>query len=490
MPSTTKALQTLPYPIIFIHGLNSHSGNAWNTLTDWMDNQYGTTYGGRLDFCLNYDANNSQANLSYYPTQGADIALFPYSLQAADYYYLNFDVATDGSTNSYWYNTGYVYSNQAAIKKQARALRSAIFRVLQASNKDKVILMCHSMGGLAAREYFQNSNFWQSDGLSHVAKIATLGTPHGGSNASFGLISNLFADIDNQSEAVRDLRETYTYSGDDGVYLYGGTEANSVMDDMLLLWFYNVDVDCNGTVGLNITGLNDKPLPSTIDYSCVIGTANILNGGDGIVDDDNANINTYYPNKTLNIFEVSSLHLSLTDEFKEIMQALDEPNEYNLSYDIDFNTLYNGFTTMQPTGGYPYDYDDYKVYLPLSGNVTVSISDIDHPNLMVRIIDLNEIQIGNIYNSNGSSTINFSQTLSAGSYYLEIFATPTTTSYLDTYKFYLNSTSTTDLGEYIISSKKILKVTDLLGRETKAILNAPFIEIYDDGTVEKRIIIE
>ena len=260
MPSTTKALQTLPYPIIFIHGLNSHSGNAWSALTNWMDSQYGTTYGGRLDFCLNYDGNYSQANLNYYPTSGADIALFPHSLQAADYYYLNFDVATDGSTNSYWYDAGYVYSNQAAIKKQARALRSAIYRVLQASNRDKVILMGHSMGGLAAREYFQNSFFWQSDGLSHVAKIATLGTPHGGSNASFPLLANLYADVDSQSEAVRDIRETYTYSGDDGVYLYGGEEANSVMDDMLLAWFDNVDVNCNGTIGQNITGLNDRSL--------------------------------------------------------------------------------------------------------------------------------------------------------------------------------------------------------------------------------------
>tara|TARA_B110000444_G_scaffold186079_1_gene175208 strand:- start:918 stop:1136 length:219 start_codon:yes stop_codon:yes gene_type:complete len=67
--------------------------------------------------------------------------------------------------------------------------------VLQVSNRDKVILMGHSMGGLAAREYFQNSFFWQSDGLSHVAKIATLDTPQGGSNASFPLLANLYANI-------------------------------------------------------------------------------------------------------------------------------------------------------------------------------------------------------------------------------------------------------------------------------------------------------
>jgi len=38
-------------------------------------------------------------------------------------------------------------------------------------------------------------------------------------------------------------------------------------------------------------------------------------------------------------------------------------------------------------------------------------------------------------------------------------------------------------------NKELLKVTDLLGRETKQ-TNQPLFYIYDDGTVEKRIVIE
>ena len=38
--------------------------------------------------------------------------------------------------------------------------------------------------------------------------------------------------------------------------------------------------------------------------------------------------------------------------------------------------------------------------------------------------------------------------------------------------------------------KEILKITDILGRETKAIKNEPLFYIYDDGTVEKKILIE
>ena len=43
--------------------------------------------------------------------------------------------------------------------------------------------------------------------------------------------------------------------------------------------------------------------------------------------------------------------------------------------------------------------------------------------------------------------------------------------------------------DYSDDYKEILKITDLLGRETKE-TNQPLFYIYDDGTVEKRIVIE
>jgi len=42
----------------------------------------------------------------------------------------------------------------------------------------------------------------------------------------------------------------------------------------------------------------------------------------------------------------------------------------------------------------------------------------------------------------------------------------------------------------IIKERELVKVIDLLGRENKATKNQPLFYIYDDGTVEKRIIIE
>jgi len=41
----------------------------------------------------------------------------------------------------------------------------------------------------------------------------------------------------------------------------------------------------------------------------------------------------------------------------------------------------------------------------------------------------------------------------------------------------------------IVFKKELIKVMDILGRETKQ-TNQPLLYLYDDGTVEKRIIIE
>ena len=48
----------------------------------------------------------------------------------------------------------------------------------------------------------------------------------------------------------------------------------------------------------------------------------------------------------------------------------------------------------------------------------------------------------------------------------------------------------TAINEFNFPNKKILKVVDVLGKETKGKKNEPLFYIYDDGTVEKRITIE
>ena len=61
--------------------------------------------------------------------------------------------------------------------------------------------------------------------------------------------------------------------------------------------------------------------------------------------------------------------------------------------------------------------------------------------------------------------------------------------YIDSWTSFGTNCSATSVQEHT-TNKELLKVTDLLGRETKGKKNRPLFYIYDDGTVEKRITIE
>ncbi len=451
-PKTNKSQETkLPYPIIFIHGLWANS-STWNTTTTWMENQYGFTYGGRLDYCLNYDGDNNTSNTDFYPTSGADIAFFSSTLIAGDYYCLNFDVGNDGTYSPSLTSNSYVRSNQSAIVKQGVALKWAINSVLTITGRDKVILMGHSMGGLTAREYLQNPNNWQADGKHHVAKLVTTATPHGGTNTT--TVAGYGAD--GQSDAIRDLRRSYYYSSNPGVYLFGGIEDEVYMEDQLVYYFYNTDVNCNGIQGEPITGLNQKTIPTDVSYSCIIGECSIcvndISIGDGAVNANCANLNNYYPNLNASLFyyydnsTTSEIHTLLPTLNFQNMLGLDEPGEMDLAYQINFDSIYVGFSTFQPSGTSGIDKDCYYFNLTESSNVTLSIDNIA-ADLFVRIMDSSQNVILSSVSNNGSSMINLSQALNQGKYYLEFSSMPSSTSHSSPYNFNLTKTSTVGIND-------------------------------------------
>jgi len=59
---------------------------------------------------------------------------------------------------------------------------------------------------------------------------------------------------------------------------------------------------------------------------------------------------------------------------------------------------------------------------------------------------------------------------------------------IDPQQYFSNNCPPSAIQEHT-TNKELVKVTDLLGRETKQ-TNQPLLYIYDDGTVEKRIVIE
>lgn len=434
----------LPYPIIFIHGLNS-SSETWNDATDYYDTQYSFVFGGRFDFCLNADNNNATTNKNFFPTPGADIAAFESMVQNGDYYYVNFNVNPNGSVGTT------VLSNQSAVAKQGAAVKVAVQRVMQITGKDKVILVGHSMGGLASREYIQNSYNWQADNQHHVAKLLTLGTPHGGSNASDSGLG-WFAGIQTRSEAIRDLKTTYYYSGDQGRFLFGGMEVNnsSNMNEHLTGDdFYNYDVNCNGVIGENVQGLNQKPIDNLIDFSCVIGR---ITGGttDGVVAEPSSNFNHYYPTLTypaklfyyVSGFDFIENHTELPGYPYQMMQGLDEPNVKELAYGIQTNKNYIGYTTVQnPTGA---DNDYFKFTVADNVNAVVNVSSIVTSSMNGTILNSAGTAVGAAQNNSGN-TLSFTRVLTPGDYFLKLTSTnPTNTNYETPYQFNITTTLSAD----------------------------------------------
>jgi len=417
--NTLSFSRHIPYPIIFIHGLNSND-QTWSTFLSQLD-LFGWSFGGRMDYCLNYDGNLTTSIL----TNDFHDFTIQSTLNNGDYYTVNFDVDLDGTI----YNNT-VESNQSAVFKQGKAMQSVIKHVLDKTGADNVILVGHSMGGLTSREYLQNSINWQSDGKHHVAKLLTIGTPHGGSNAwTFGF-------LDGYSEAVRDLRWSYS-NGYSGVYLFGGNENN-----LSSIGFHNDDVNCNGIIGDSIIGINLKSIPSNLAYSCVIGTGGL--SGDGVVDASRANLNNYYA-LNADIFQVDEIHSNLPKQVATNLEGLDEPSYFNQAYLVSMDTLYYGLITTQSAGNsFTDDYDDYLVTLNMNSNLNIHLSNISIPQLSVAIFN-SSYNLKFIKFSNTLSQVDTTVFLPSGKYYLEIEAQPASYSWMFPYSFKLHSTPVTNV---------------------------------------------
>ncbi|MBP6412811.1 MAG: T9SS type A sorting domain-containing protein [Bacteroidia bacterium] len=468
------AQQNLPYPIIFIHGFNDDN-ETWDTLITFMQNTYGYSYGGKMDFCLNADSSNSTSELfddfrDFTDSTGHEIN------PLCDMYTINFSNNPDGS---YPYNESFL-SHQAAAHKQGYAVKKAIEHVLDKTGKDKVILVCHSMGGLAARAYLQNPAWnQQPDNKKHVAKLCTIGTPHGGSNIGSGLPSGVAVyaaaialGYDLRSDAMRDLRTSYYFSNffpshvpRPSTFLFGGKEDLFYMLDQahylpsatppfslvptIPIYFYNSDVNCDGVASGQIhSGLNSKSIPADINYSCLIGTGEVFPiVGDGVVTDSSQNINNFLqvdadlyelPDPALNwTFNPDSLwHVILNKQVYNILMGMDEPKEYTnrRAYNISSGQLYYGNLTYQPVTALPRDFDNFEFNMPSSGILSLEVFNIPTPLFSINIFNASGNNVYSV-NNNGKSYLNIGANLSSGKYMVVLSGIPTTDSWKYPYAF-------------------------------------------------------
>ena len=419
----------LPYPIIFVHGLTG-SDQSWSDLINFMEKNYGLTYGGRMDFCLNQDGdlNTSKLPDDYKDYTNCDL-LHPFI--KGDIYTINFDVGNDGIP----YNN-LIESDQSGIVKQGLAVSDAIKHVLNITGKDKVILVGHSMGGLAIREYLQNQNLWYEPYINHhVAKICTVGTPHGGSNFDALMVDPLgyfFNKLDTKSEAVRDLRTSYFPLGINGIYLFGGTEPTG-SSLLKAIPFYNWDINCDGSTGQDIVGLNNRTMPSNLAISCIIGTGDLL-GGDGVVSEESANINNYFPSinaDTFNIVKTSGLlslwHTELTKQIEPIIRGLDEPDNPEFVYEIKKDSTIKGTITFQKDN-FNLDIDLYKIIIDKSGYLTINIDGNPLSGIeQIALLDYNQNRL--TFKLTKTMPTSFTYNLLNGTYYIQVRGLATNVSY-------------------------------------------------------------
>lgn len=274
-----------PYPIIFVHGINSNN-ETWDPVKQILMEIY--DYPQILSFNLNsdYNSNNYVDDVTWVGVATVNDKCM---------YIINFDNSPDLFDQS--------ASNESAIVKQGYALKMAIDLIVETTGKSKVILIGHSMGGLASRDYIQR---WANPSNPKVAKLLTLGTPHLGANIAQNSIG---LGVNPVSEASRDLAESIrietspgNYSVVPGYYLFGGDESETQFTNLIYATepFLNQDVNCNGVLNEEIIGINsgtsynpNMPLPLSIKYTYYI--SNVLGhdplfpsygvGGDGVVDD-------------------------------------------------------------------------------------------------------------------------------------------------------------------------------------------------------------
>lgn len=431
-----------PYPIIFIHGLAS-SADTWMDFYDAALTQ-GWLYGGNLPFCLNGD--NDLYNTDITSSTTSDVYNFmPTDLPCADFYFVNFNVTPNGTIMSGGSNP--VQSNQAAIVKQGLAISVAVKAVLEATGRDKVILFGHSMGGLAARQYIQSPDLWLNDGEHHVAKLVTTGTPHGGSNATASILTNFFTNANERSDAIRDLRTNYFWSGSPGVFLFGGIEDPDLMDDSFA-GFYDYDVNCNFYWYDSFEGLNQRNLYSNIDYSCIASDWVFdLLGGDGVVSWTSANLKNYYSGLMSETFWSNVNHIEMPELIQLNYEGFDEPDQYYLAYEVEIEETYNGFITNQADDA-PFfvDFDDFRFDLVQNGWVTIDVNNVQN-DMFLSIVDHPSYNI--LLDDESSGAGNFTTTplyLTAGTYYLELYGFGDNTSWQYPYNFQIQFSTNPPVG--------------------------------------------
>ena len=472
------------YPIIFVHGLVG-SDETFGVTMEYMRDTlgWGTIYA--YDVILNADDDLGYASVITCDVANqdnyndfCDVRWTPFFfgddfVEVGDRTYEhdpdNYDFTwSDTSTRIFAINfkeerivgaeNHFDQSNQSAIFKQGYALSKMIDAVLDFTSSEKVILVGHSMGGLAIREYLQrkdsegNRKWYDDEGVGHrVAHVVTIGTPHLGSNASADPTLRQRSgvpDLFGRSESLRDLTYSYDSYSDEcgfmtpvGIYLFGGFEY-CIQDDSWFFDYFNTEDDYNDYYFDFIDGINsgtsynsNMDLPPDLTYCWITsdisaGEAAILliydlgfdmesfcldypllcnTPGDGAVLLQHQYLyqNTQVmPSGVADTLLTQKIHTNEGDDYISIIRGLDEPDSQEHAYPLSPSQLnmpadnyLNGHLTVQSNMDQgeleTLDTDFYSFIAPFTGEATLSIDNVWTPNLQFSLSAFNN----NVWNS-------------------------------------------------------------------------------------------
>ena len=216
-------------------------------------------------------------------------------------------------------------------------------------------------------------------------------------------------------------------------------------------------------------------------------------------------VKTYVPDDNFeNYLEVNGMGdgVQLNDSINfwaiEMLIHLDVSNQNisNLTGIEDFTALLELNCSKNQLSEFDVSHNTYLSTLDCSDNYLTSLNLSQNTALTLLRCYNNQLSTLNVKNGNNTYFLHFFSHFATQNnpnlYCINVddatWSTANWTS-IDPQHYFSDNCSTTDIEEHS-TNKKLLKVTDLFGREIKELKNILLFFLYNDGTVEKKIIIE
>lgn len=193
-----------------------------------------------------------------------------------------------------------------------------------------------------------------------------------------------------------------------------GTKNNTVIRRGFLSSFYNLDVNCNSREGDYVTGLNQKSIPSSPDFACVVGNG-YGSSGDFVVNLWSQNLNNFYALSAPVFYHPYGHTEAIQKATFQTMYALDEPSDFLKAYQVKLNVPNRGYLTVQGDNS-TYDVDRFRFEVPGRGVVSFALNANSEAKPTCRIVSYN----GSVHGTFSGVGTGQAPVPVGGTYFLEV----------------------------------------------------------------------